>query len=113
MKTSLIYVLFVLFFIASCAKSSENNIPVKLESPKVFYPVTILGGPGNWGGGVCSWGFIMIREDSNSIVYHSITIPAVNPPIPNIPTSIKIQFHDTVAPVSNCWRSIVVDSIKY
>ena len=112
MKTSLIYSLFVLFFIASCAKSSENNIAVKLESPKVFYPVTLFGSPGNWGGGICAWGYVMIREDSNSIVYHSITIPS-NPPVPNIPTSVKIQFHDTTAPISNCWRSIVVDSIKF
>ncbi len=112
MKTSLIYVLFVLFFIASCAKSAENNIPIELESPKEFYPVTILGGPGNWGGGVCSWGFIMIREDSNSIVYHSITVPAYFT-VPNIPTPVKIQFHDTSGPISSCWRSIVVDSIKY
>ena len=78
----------------------------------VFYPVTIFGSPGPWGGSVCSWGYVMIREDSNSIVYHSIAIPP-NTTIPNIPTPVKIQFHDTTGMSTSCGRNIVVDSIKF
>ncbi len=108
------YLLCSLFFImclfVSCTKSSSNVIMNNTAPGKIFTQVTLFGGPGNWGGGICSWGFIMIRQDT-SITYHSVTIPT-NVNINNTPVLVNILFHDTVQ-ISSCWHEIVVDSIKF
>lgn len=110
MKRSLFCLCFIIYLIASCNKSPYNIKESNATPTKVFVPVIIFGSPGNWGGGICAWGFIMIRQDS-SITYHSIALPA-NITIPNIPTLVNIQFHDTTQ-ISNCWHEIVVDSLKF
>jgi hypothetical protein len=110
MKSALIYFLLIILLFAACDKYPENNIAINVKLPREFIPVAIFGGAGNWGGGICSWGFIMVRQDS-TITYHSVALPA-NTTIPNIPTLVNIQFHDTVQ-ISNCWHEIVVDSVKF
>jgi hypothetical protein len=111
MKKPLPYLFFILFLVAACGKSPDSIQKINAAIPDtVFVPVALFGGPGNWGGGVCSWGYIMVRQDS-SITYHSRAVPA-NVTVPNIPTLVGIQFHDTVQ-ISSCWHEIVVDSIKF
>jgi hypothetical protein len=112
MKTPLFFAFLLLCLTFSCTKSSEN-IPPKIETPgKVFVPVTLFGAPWGWGGAVCSFGYIMIREDSNTIVYQSMVLPPYAP-LPTIPVSVNIQYHDTVWATPGCYRKIVVDSIRY
>lgn len=106
---------FLLFLIISCNKSPEEKqaIPtIPATPPKAFVPVYLFGSPGGWGGGLCSWGWIMVREDSNSIVYHATHLPA-GVTLPSNPVSVKIQYHDTANIMSSCWDDIVVDSLKF
>ncbi|MEO6252920.1 MAG: hypothetical protein ABIO79_06430 [Ferruginibacter sp.] len=110
MKRHLLYLYFILCLFTSCAKSYDVPVSNNTLPNKVFVPVVIFGGPGAWGGGVCSWGFIMVRQDS-SVTYHSIALPA-NTTIPNTPTLVNIFFHDTTQ-ISSCWQEIVVDSVKF
>jgi hypothetical protein len=110
LKKILQHLCFILCLASSCAKTPENINATNGLSNRVFVPVSLFGSVGNWGGGVCSWGFIMIRQDS-TVTYHSRALPA-NVTIPNTPILVSIQFHDTVQ-ISNCWHEIVVDSIKF
>jgi len=110
MKRHLLYLYFILCLFASCAKSKDVPGSNPVTPKKVFVPVVIFGAPGGWGGAVCSWGFIMIRQDS-SVTYQSNALPP-NTTIPNTPTLVNILFHDT-ALVNGCYYDIVIDSIKF
>ncbi len=114
MKAILFNVCFLLFLIISCNKSPEEiqSTPTIPATPaKPFTKVYLFGGPGAWGGSTCSFGWVMIREDSNSIVYHSNYLPA-GVSITNNPVWVNIKFHDT-ANITTCWDEIVVDSLKF
>ena len=115
MKAILLKLCFLLFLVTSCNKSPEeiNATPtIPATTPKTFIPVYLFGAPGGWGGGLCSWGWIMVREDSNSIVYHATHLPA-GVTITTNPVSVKIQYHDTANIMTGCWDDIVVDSLKF
>ena len=111
MKTfSLVCLYFIVCLITSCAKSPGDTKESNVTANKAFVPVSLFGSAGNWGGSVCSWGFVMVRQDS-SIAYHSIALPA-NTTLTTTPVLVNILFHDTVQ-LSSCWREIVIDSIKF
>lgn len=110
-KHLLLYLFLGICIITSCTKTQSDVTENNVAQNNVFVPVTLFGSPGNWGGSVCSWGFVMVRKDTTSIVYHSVALPA-NSNITNTPVSVSILFHDTIQ-ISSCWREIVVDSIKH
>ena len=115
MKTILLNLCFLLFIITSCNKSPQQVTQASTDTivqPKPFVPVYLFGAPHAWGGAICSWGWIMVREDSNSIVYHATHLPA-GVTITSNPVSVKIQYHDTANIMSGCWDDIVVDSLKF
>ena len=116
MKAIILNLCFALVLIISCNKSPEEiqaTSPIPTTVPKIFVPVTIFGAQWAWGGGVCSWGWIMVREDSSSIVYHATHLPGGRTTLPNNPGSVKIQYHDTANIMGGCWDDIVVDSLKF
>jgi hypothetical protein len=114
MKAILFNLCFLVFFIISCNKSPEeiNSPAFPPTPPKAFVPVYLFGSPGNWGGGVCSWGWVMVREDTTGITYHATQLPGGITTLPANPISAKIQFHDTTN-ATFCYDDIVVDSIKF
>lgn len=114
-KATLYNLCFMLVLAISCNKSPEeikDTLPVPVPAPKAFVPVTLFGAPGNWGGGVCSWGWVMVREDSINITYHATRLPGGRTSLPANPISVKLQFHDTVN-FTYCYDEIIVDSIKF
>ena len=114
MKAILFNLCLLVLLVTSCNKSPReikgaSTIPV--VPVKSFTKVYLLGRPGVWGGGVCSFDWVMIREDSSSIVYHSNRLPAYAN-ITNTPVWVNITFHDTTN-FTHCWDDIVVDSLKF
>lgn len=112
MKTFLFCLGLIVCLIGSCTKSPDNIQQTNVTPSKVFVPVTLIGGPGYWGGGVCSYGYTIIREDSSSLVYQTMVLPAYAN-ITYTPVSVKIQYHDTIWAINTCRPKIVVDSIKF
>lgn len=114
MKTLLLNLCFLLFLIISCNKAPEEiqaNPTNPLTPANAFTKVYLFGGPGNWGGSVCGFGWVMIREDSSSIVYHSMNLP-VTLPLPSNPVWANIKYHDTIN-FTYCYDEIIVDSLKF
>jgi hypothetical protein len=114
MRTTLFCLCFLLLSITSCNKDPEQLQvkPVIPEVPvKAFTKVYLFGGRGAWGGGLCSFDWVMIREDSNSIVYHTHSLPA-GVTITTNPVWVNIKFHDTTN-FTHCWDDIIVDSLKF
>jgi hypothetical protein len=116
MKAILFNLCFLLFFINSCNKSPEeikSTPAIPATPPKTFVPVYLFGAPWAWGGGICSWGWIMVREDTTGITYHATHLPGGITTLPSNPISVKIQYHDTANIMGGCWDDIVVDSVKF
>jgi hypothetical protein len=115
MRTILFYLCFLLLLIISCNKAPEEikETPTTPAAPvKQFTKVYLFGASWAWGGGICSWGWIMVREDSSNIVYHATHLPA-SVTITTNPVWVNIQYHDTANFMSGCWDDIVVDSLKF
>lgn len=114
MRASLFYLCFLIFLISACNKSPEEiqATPTPPAVPvKSFTKVYLFGGPYAWGGGLCSFDWVMIREDSNSIVYHAHSLPA-GVHITTNPVWVNILFHDTTN-FTHCYDDIIVDSLKF